>query len=62
MPHSDEFAGHRHEGQKVARHSHHPPAVTEWNKLAANGHAGADGSIPSLQGGDFSGLRAVYVW
>jgi len=47
---------------KSAMHSQHPgddgmkSAGCKWR------HAPADGTIPSLPGSDFGGLRAVYVW
>jgi len=48
-----------------------PQAANEWFTLLHDAlqrarckqrHAVADGTIPLLPGGDFGGLRSVYVW
>jgi len=53
--------------KKLAVHSQHPAASTEWNALTANNvRQEADAAIPSLPRGDFTGLRALglagYRW
>jgi len=61
VPRSDEFESQGQRSKvKVTRNkkravhalrSPPPPAATEWNALAANnGHAAADGTIPSMPG------------
>jgi len=58
----DKGQSSRSPGTKRAVHCHYPSAATKWNTLAAN-------NVMYLQiaqfrrcRGDFSGLRAVYVW
>jgi len=69
VPHSDEFQcqGQRSKvkvtrDKKRAVHSHHSPAATEWNTLAANDVTQQKTGQFRRCRGWFWGLRAVCVW
>jgi len=48
--------------KKCAMHTHHSPAATEWNALAANNVMQQQTEpFHHCRGGAFVGLRAVYV-
>jgi len=54
--------GHAPETKKRAVHSHQSPATTERNALAAMTSCSGRRNNSVAAGGDFGGLRAVYVW